>query len=271
MSTDTSFPDPTERTTAERVAAGLAALRPIALSEVLSIAELQTRLDGKYLVPLEAFDRLLEAWRERLWVLEIDASRLFRYESVYFDTPELTTYRQHAHGRRRRVKIRTRAYLDSQECLLELKFVGARGETIKDRHPYSIEQRFDLSEPARALVAERLAPLVDVRDLRRVITTGYQRATMVDVKSGNRITCDVNLHFANDTKQGSGPRGVVLLESKAIGSARALETELHRLGLRPLSLSKYCVGMALLDPGLPANRWNRELRGHFGWTPARSG
>ena len=190
---------------------------------------------------------------------------------MYFDTPELTTYRQHAHGRRRRVKIRTRAYLDSKECLLELKFVGARGETIKDRHPYSIEQRFELSEPARALVAERLASLVDVQDLRRTITTGYQRATMVDMQTGNRITCDVNLRFADDTQHGLGPRGVVLLESKSLGSARALEIELHRLGLRPLSLSKYCVGMALLDPTLSANRWNRELRGHFGWTPARSG
>jgi hypothetical protein len=267
MSTDTSFPDLAERSTAGQVAAALAHLRPMSLSEVLATSELQTRVDGKYLLSLEAFDRLLEAWRDRLRVLEIDGVRMFRYESVYFDTPELTTYRQHAHGRRRRVKIRTRAYLDSSECLLELKFVGARGETVKERNPYSMEQRFDLSEPARALLAERLGSLVDVRDLRRTITTAYRRATMVDVTSHNRMTCDVNLHFANDDREGWGPRGVVLLESKALEPARALETDLHRLGLRPLSLSKYCVGMALLDPALPANRWNRELRGHFGWTP----
>lgn len=260
----------TDRTTADRVAAGLATLRPMTLSEVLETAELQTRLDGKYLLPLEAFDRLLDAWRDRLQVLEIDSARLFRYESVYFDTPELTTYRQHAHGRRRRVKIRTRAYLDSQQCMLELKFVGAHGETIKDRHPYSMEQRGELSEPAREIVAERLASLLDVGTLRPVITTSYRRATMVDASSGNRITCDVDLRFASGTRQARGPRGVVLLESKACGPARALQAELHRLGLRSVSLSKYCVGMALLDPQLPANRWNRELRGQFGWTPARA-
>ena len=62
----------------------------------------------------------------------------------------------------------------------------------------------------------------------------------------------------------------MVLESKALAPARALEAELHLLGLRPLSLSKYCVGMALLDPRLPANRWNRELRRHFDWTPVRS-
>jgi VTC domain len=268
MSPHPSLQGPAEQSTAERVAAALAPLRPISLDEILATAELQTRFDGKYLVSLEAFDRLLEAWRDRLSVLEIDGSRLFRYESVYFDTPQLTTYRQHAHGRRRRVKIRTRAYLDSDECLLELKFVGTRGETVKERNPYSMEQRFDLSEPARALLAERLTSLVDVRDLRRTITTGYRRATMVDVSSCSRLTCDVNLRFANDDQERMGPPGVVLLESKAVAGARALETDLHRLGLRPLSLSKYCLGMAMLDPGLPANRWNRALRGHFGWTPA---
>jgi hypothetical protein len=269
MDTSTTLIDPDQSTAVDRVTAGLATLQPTSLSEVLAVAALQTRVDTKYLVPLDAFDRLLEHWGERLRVLEIDGSRLFRYESVYFDTSALTTYRQHAHGRRRRVKVRTRAYLDSGECLLELKRVGPRGVTMKDRHPYPTEERCELNDQAREFVAERVASALDVGDLHRVITTGYRRATMIDVRSGNRITWDVNLRFANDVGERSGPGGVVLLESKASGWARPLEFELHRLGVRQLSLSKYGVGMALLDPTLPGNRWNRVLREYFGWTPAR--
>jgi hypothetical protein len=270
MSPAAAVPDPTGTTAAARVASGLAPLRSISLGELLATAELQTRRDDKFLVPLDALDRLLEVWHGRLRALTIDGSRLFRYESVYFDTSELTTYRQHAHGRRRRVKVRTRTYLDSEQCLLELKFVGSHGETVKDRYPHPIEQRFELSEPVRTLLAQRLKSTVEVGGLRPVISTRYRRATMVDVETGNRITCDVDLHFCDDTHQRSGPTGVVVLESKALAPARALEAELHLLGLRPLSLSKYCVGMALLDPRLPANRWNRELRRHFDWTPVRS-
>ena len=99
-------------------------MRPVSLEEVLAIAELQTRFDRKYVVPLDTFATVLDEMGDQLSVLQIGDLRLFRYESVYFDTPELTAYRQHAHGRRRRVKIRTRAYLDSGECVLEFKRVG---------------------------------------------------------------------------------------------------------------------------------------------------
>ena len=52
--------------------------------------------------------------------------------------------------------------------------------------------------------------------------------------------------------------------------AAPIDRALRSLGSRPVSLSKYCVGMAVLDPRLPANRWNRELRTYFDWSPQRS-
>ncbi len=84
------------------------------------------------------------------------------------------------------------------------------------------------------------------------------------------MTCDVNLVFENAAGARNGPlEGVVVLESKTVGSESPIDHALHRLGSRPVSLSKYCVGMAVLDPGLPANRWNRELRAYFDWSPSR--
>ena len=38
-------------------------------------------------------------------------------------------------------------------------------------------------------------------------------------------------------------------------------------GNRPVTISKFGVGMAALHPQLPANKWNRTLRRYFGWTP----
>jgi hypothetical protein len=245
-------------------------MRPVALDDVLASAELQTRVDRKYLVPLDVFTVVLDRLGDQLSVLQIGSLRLFRYESVYFDTPELTAYRQHAHGRRRRVKVRTRAYLDSSECLLEFKSVGARGETVKERYPYLVASRHTLDAEARALAAERVGHAIDTPNLRPVLTTAYHRATLVDLARGSRVTCDVNLRFENPAGQCYGPLdGAVVLESKTVGSASPIDHVLRRLGFRPLSLSKYCVGMAVLDPRLPANRWNRELRTHFCWSPRR--
>ena len=74
---------------------------------------LQARIDHTYLVPLERFAELAARLPDTYAVLEIEQLRGLAYESVYFDTPDLLTYRQHLQGRRRRYKVRTRAYLDS--------------------------------------------------------------------------------------------------------------------------------------------------------------
>lgn len=256
---------------AERTLTGATSrLRSLTLEDVLATAELQTRVDRKYVVSLDTFTALFDRMGDHLSVLQIGDLRLFRYESVYFDTPELTAYRQHAQGRRRRVKIRTRAYLDSGACLLEFKSLGARGETVKERYPYLLSSRHDLDPWARALASQRLGQTISTPALREALITTYQRATLVDSTGRNRLTCDVNLRFEDRAGQRYGPLdGVVVLESKTAGSDSPIDRALRRLGSRPLSLSKYCVGMAVLDPQLPANRWNRELRTHFGWSPQR--
>ena len=59
-------------------------------------------------------------------------------------------------------------------------------------------------------------------------------------------------------------RDRLLIETKSAGAAVTADRLLWSLGHRPESMSKYCIGMAGLDPTLPANRWNRPLRRHFG-------
>lgn len=233
------------------------------------MADLQTRVDRKYLVPLHVFEQLIEMVGSRLTALDIGGLRVFDYESIYFDTARLTAYRQHAHGRRRRFKVRTRAYLDSDECVLEVKTEGGRGQTVKERLPYTMEHRHVLNPDAQEFVTEHLEDSATVPALTEVVTTAYSRSTLVDPVGGNRMTCDVDMFFFDPVRECHGPSDSVLIESKTIGAAAFTDAALWQLGQRPLAISKYCVGMALLRPELPANRWNRELRSHFGWEPHR--
>ena len=96
------------------VASAAALVDPIGLRELNELAELQTRVDRKYFVPADVFDRMIAELRDELRVLDIDGKRTFGYESVYFDTPDLATYRAHVQRRRLRFKARTRTYT----CLL---------------------------------------------------------------------------------------------------------------------------------------------------------
>lgn len=247
-----------------------AAMPTMSLAEVTETADLQTRTDRKYLVPVADFRRMIDWLDEGLAVLEIAGLRTFGYESVYFDTPQLQAYHDHASGRRRRFKVRTRTYLDSAQCALEVKTEGGRGETVKERTDYDMADRYRLTEAASELAAVQIGSQSTAQRLQLALTTRYARTTIVDLVGRSRMTCDVDLRFTGGagTGAGSGPTAMVLVESKTAGAASRADRLLWHLGHRPIGLSKYCAGLAVLDPTLPANRWNRVLRRHFDWRPA---
>ncbi|PZF99848.1 molecular chaperone [Micromonospora endophytica] len=245
-------------------AVGLNDLSPIGLTELIERAALQTRFDRKYLLPLAEVPELIAGLDPRTQVLEIDGRRAFRYESVYFDTPDLISFRLTAHRRRRRFKIRTRTYLDSGLCWLEVKTRGVRGGTVKDRLPYHLDHSSSLA-PGRAFVDSALAALRTAADLpfTPTLTTTYLRNTLYFPATASRATIDVELSW-QDNRGGrlELPR-LAIIETKTGSTASHLDRLLWRYGHRPVSISKYATGLAALDPDLPAARWRRTLRRHF--------
>jgi len=241
-----------------------ASLRPIELADVMASAALQTRVDRKYLLDPIEFARLVADFETDLQVLEIDRLRVFRYESVYFDTAAMTAYHRSASSRSRTsFKVRTRTYLDSGECVLEVKSKGQRGQTIKQRLPYRLDQRASLDPSALRFVSGLVQLPDDAGALRPVLATHYRRATLVDPINGVRITCDAGLACTDPDGRTAVMRDAVLVESKSSGRPSAIDRWLWRHGQRPVSISKFCVGVAALRPELPANKWNRTLRRFF--------
>src|SRR5690625_1558277 len=258
------------RATGSRSQASLTAIAArmpsVDLDQLSQIASLQTRVDTKYLLTPEQMVAVLNQTGAHLRVLQIDGKRSFGYESVYFDTTALRTFRDHRQGRRLRFKVRTRLYRNSGDCMLEVKVKNARGKTVKRRMAYPAEARFKLNAEGRKFVAEVLRAEygADVPDLIPALVGTYRRTTFVDVADHTRMTCDAELAWSNDVDRVSGPDSVLVETKSADGSSR-VDRALRDLGIRPLKISKYCVGTALLHPHLPANPWNRVLRHEFGW------
>jgi hypothetical protein len=240
-------------------------LDSIGLSDLNSTAALQTRKDRKYLVPLQQLEQIIA--QADVSVLEINGLRTFQYESVYFDTEDRVSYLAAAHRRRRRFKVRTRSYVDSTTCLLEVKTRERRGLTIKQRVPHEFEVRRILTGEAREFIArfDDIAPVVD--DLQPSLTTRYRRATLLETGSASRITVDTDLEcLAPDGSSVTLP-DIAVVETKTEGRPCGFDHLLWEGGRRPTKISKYGTGLAALTPGLPANKWNRVLRRHFGWSP----
>ncbi|GIJ45996.1 VTC domain-containing protein [Virgisporangium aliadipatigenens] len=240
-------------------------LPAIELAELVERAALQCRFDRKYVLPVEAADRLVEALSDRAFVLDIGGVREFGYESVYFDTEALYCYRLAARRRRRRFKIRTRLYVDSAECWLEVKTRGGRGDTLKNRLPYDVAHRGTI-HPGREFVAgvlsgERIA--VGHHDFAPVLVTRYRRTTLFLPETSSRVTVDVDLTWESTGGRVLRLPHLAIVETKTGSTASAADRLLWTHGHRPARVSKFATGLAALHPGLPATPWWRTLRRHF--------
>jgi len=265
----------------------LTGLDTIDLAELTERASLLTRIDRKYLLRRSELDAVLADLDPGVRVLDINGVRSSAYESVYFDTPELTSFLMAAHPRRRRFKIRTRTYVDSAQSYLEVKTRGGRGVTVKDRLPYAPSDRATLTtEGCRytdTVLDDAAITGAHGHDLMPTLTTRYLRTTLFIAESSSRATIDTGLSWATVPHRTAAERSMpessvpgrdapqrrldrpelAIVETKSGSRASAVDRILWAHGHRPATMSKYGTGMAALHRDLPRNKWAPVLRRYF--------
>ena len=234
-------------------------LEPIGLDELVARAGLMTRVDRKYVVPLDRARDLLRQVPPRTRVLEIDGRRELGYRSTYLDTPDLASYLAAGRSRRRRWKVRTRSYLDTGTSFLEVKTRIARDQSHKQRTGLAHDAGGRLTADGAGFVASVLDPATAAA-LRPVLTTTYRRSTLYLPSSGTRATVDVDLGWRSLQHHGVLERpGLAVIETKTGATPSEVDRLLWTHGHRPVRISKYGLGMAALQPGLPPLKWFRAL------------
>lgn len=244
----------------------MAALDPVSLEELLERAALQDRVDRKYLLPTADVEPLVQALGPDARILQIDDRRTFDYESVYFDTPDFTCYLLAAHRRRRRFKIRTRTYLDSAECWLEVKTRDKRGHTVKFRQEHAglPDALTPIGRDFTDMVVTNAAvPGATDLSLAPTLVTSYRRSTLYLPATDSRVTIDTDLRWELDTGESVALSEMAIVETKTTSRVSQADRLLWRSGRRPTQISKYGTGLAALRPDLPSTKWHRILRRHF--------
>jgi hypothetical protein len=225
---------------------------PVSLDEMDERAALLRRVDHKYAVERERFVRLLERLRDDHQVLEIDGRRAFGYCSTYFDTPELRCFTDHLEDRQPRFKARTRLYEDTDHCVFEVKLKREDGETDKRQVDYSVKDADRFTERARDYLAAALGDigLEAPEQMDPTLLTRFSRITMAARTGAERLTCDIGVRLSNPDGETARLRdGVILLETKSESGESPADRALADLGLEPVSLSKYRVGVSLVGGG----------------------
>jgi hypothetical protein len=235
----------------EGVADPVEQFEPVSLEELDERAALLKRVDHKYALQREQFAQLLERLRSDHQVLEIDGQRMFEYRSTYFDTPDLRCFTDHVEDRRPRFKVRTRCYVDTGGCMFEVKLKRGDGETDKRQIDYSSEQRCELTEAAVECLNRTLrdAQLEPPERMEPGISTSFHRVTFAAASGSERLTCDLGVTLgAQDGASAALREGLVLVETKTEHGESPADAALAEMGLEPISLSKYRVGMGLVGP-----------------------
>jgi len=240
---------------------------PVRLDELVAEAALLSRVDRKYVLPVEDAAAFVAALDPATRVLDLDGLRDPVYETVYFDTPDLLSYRLAAHSRRRRFKIRTRTYVETGGAYLEVKTRGARSLTVKERVDYDPEDRERLTEDGRLAAGDALDAIgvggARAEELTPTLTTRYRRTTLVPPGEGIRATLDTELRWRQADGAALSTPGLAILETKSPAGVSAIDRALWRRGHRPVGISKYGTGLAAMHPELPSNKWARVIRRHF--------
>lgn len=237
-------------------------MAPITLAEMDAI-RLMNRIDTKYLTSEAVLaDILADAARRGYRAFESEGARVSSYDTMYYDTPELNMFLDH-HGRRLvRQKVRVRVYAGTGQAFLELKRKNNHGRTKKKRVeiPASLFRAFQEDPSALAFLsgkssypAEALTPSLE---------TVFRRITLVNAAKTERLTIDTCLCFINarNGRQVS-LRDAVIIELKQDGHARSEMKDIlldHRV--KPVRVSKYCIGVTLTDPDVKSGRFKPKVR-----------
>lgn len=243
-------------------------LPSITLQQLQEEAAFLTRTDRKYIVATEKLARLLESVEPGTKALEIEGRRIFGYSTRYFDDGH-TAYFRALRRRADRFKVRTRRYDDSGECQLEVKLLDGRGRTVKSRFPHDSGNLSVLSTLDRAWLRSFDAVRPVANGLEPSVATRYSRSTLVFPNGSGRMTIDQGLTFIGQDGDWRRLEGYCVVETKGAGHPLPFDRLLWSVGSRPVPASKFALGVCLMHPELPHNRWHR-LRGRLEHSMLRS-
>jgi hypothetical protein len=235
---------------------------PITLEEMEGV-KLLNRIDTKFLTNEATLGKVLaDAAAAGYRALMAEGVRISPYNSVYFDTPDLRMFLDHHNRRLVRQKVRTRVYVNSGETYLEIKRKNNHGRTRKKRIGIEKYEMMEFAGNPAACAYLARHSWFTAGDIRPVLSTAFERITLVNPAQTERLTIDTKLHFRNfRTGRQASLEDAVIIELKQDGHAASqMKKILLDNRVKPVRISKYCIAETLTDPSVKSNRFKVKVR-----------
>ena len=220
------------------------------------------RFDSKYLIESKQIDELLPILASEYDILLTNGSIICTYLNYYFDTKSLQLYHQHHNKIANRYKIRFRQYLNTKDSFLEIKNKNNKGITLKKR--IKVDELSDsLNMMQRDFINVELKNELGTT-LEMTLMNQFDRLTLIHKTKNDKITFDFKVSFSKSNLENENKKivdNLVIIEHKQ--EDKNLKTvfseAIQKLSLKQLSFSKYCIGIALLNPLIKQNNFKSVL------------
>jgi|WetSurMetagenome_2_1015567.scaffolds.fasta_scaffold00548_13 hypothetical protein len=219
---------------------------PIGLDEMDSV-NFMNRIDSKYLFNVCHLPALIDRLPGCYRILEIDNSRVFPYNTIYYDTEDYHLYNQHIVGKLGRYKIRVRTYELSGASYLEIKNKTNKGRTVKSRIREKSETA--VNEGKGFEFIRDIIPDDSIKDLHPMLSNRFTRATLTNLEAKERITIDFNISFscANGKNIELPYLAIAEIKRDKFSVMSPFYHEMKKMGIRESGFSKYCMGLSMLN------------------------
>lgn len=239
----------------EKIGEILKPFEKISLTDLNSV-KLMNRIDTKFATSFSKLQPLLSQLHSNYKILSIDGHQLFSFKTSYYDTQQLSMYLKHHNGALNRYKIRERNYLNGGAVYLEIKFKNNKGRTIKERIKRT-GAACDFSEAEKIFINERTPYSCHSLSLKVVVS--YSRITMVSNDLNEKITIDCDINFSDKQVDHKLENLIIIEVKQSCRSKTPVFSILRDLRIKPISLSKYCLGVNFLYPSVKKNNFKEKL------------
>lgn len=222
----------------------------------MDTVKLMDRTDTKFIFNASDLNKVLSQVTENYKVLEVEGKRQSTYKTLYYDTENLKLYLNHHNGHLNRYKIRHRTYVDSGAGFLEVKFKNNKGRTIKERIKKKITP-LEWEKETGDFLLEKTP--YDPGMLKPTLWVNYKRITLVSRQNTERVTIDVDLEFENRNQKQSLANLVIAEVKLDKKSPSVFLSKMKEMHIREGSISKYCMGIAITNPGVKKNNFKEKL------------
>jgi hypothetical protein len=220
--------------------------------------KLFNRSDKKYVFHNEYLGDILDALKEHYTILEAGNILNQPYYSIYFDTPDCAMYLAHHNGRPIRYKMRIREYTSTGISFLEVKEKTNKGQTLKSR--VKADKAIEELATEYDQFIQKKTPF-NRESLKAQLITKFNRITLISKERPERITLDTNLEFSYLGESLKLPHLVIAeLKREKATAYSEFPAQMKKYKIKSLAVSKYCLGMALLNPTIKKNLFRTKLR-----------